>query len=160
MSGESSRTTHGAPECVDACRLLGAILFQALSGSDKKDILFGHGATDLLCQEVVRSIARGDYQHKLESYIHGSGYVVRSLEAALWCFLKTDSFRDAILRAVNFGDDADTTAAVCGQVAGAFYGESGIPDEWLERLVMRKEIQDLADQLNKYEKRNEVFPQR
>ncbi len=122
MSGESSRTTHGNPECIDACRLLGAILFQALSGTSKEDVLFGHDATDLLTQETIRSIARGDYQHKPEIHIHGSGYVVRSLEAALWCFQNTDSFRDAILRTVNLGDDADTTAAVCGQVAGAYYG--------------------------------------
>jgi ADP-ribosyl-[dinitrogen reductase] hydrolase len=75
----------------------------------------------------IRSIARGDYQHKAEAKIHATGYVVRSLEAALWCFCQTDSFEQAILKAANLGDDADTTAAICGQVAGAFYGEEGIP---------------------------------
>jgi len=73
---------------------------------------------------------------------------VRSLEAALWAFARTDNFADAILLATNLGNDADTTAAVCGQVAGAFYGESGIPSHWLERLAFRTEITNLACQLS------------
>ena len=84
----------------------------------------------------------------------GSGYAVESLEAALWCFLRTDNFRDAVLEAVNLGDDADTTAAVCGQVAGAFYGEAGIPPEWLGRLVLREEIGGLADRLRAWRKKS------
>ena len=73
--------------------------------------------------------------------------MVESLEAALWAFARTDTFEDAILMAANLGDDADSTSAVCGQVAGAYYGENGIPPRWLERLAMRSEITDLADQL-------------
>lgn len=72
---------------------------------------------------------------------------MQSLEAALSCFYRTDTFEAAILKAGNLGDDADTTAAVCGQVAGAFYGASGIPKKWLDKLVMRKEITELADRL-------------
>ena len=146
MCGESSRTTHGAPECIEASRLFGAILIKALSGADKEEVLRGHGLTDLL-GENLRSIARGDYRSKPESGIQGSGYVVRSLEAALWCFLNTGTFEGAILRAVNLGDDADTTGAICGQVAGAYYGEPDIPRGWLQQLVMRDEIQQLADRL-------------
>ena len=142
-SAESSRTTHAAPECLDACRLFGAILHQALSGADKDAILFGHGA-DGLATENVQAIARGDWRDKTEKEIKGSGYVVRSLEAALWCFLHTDSFESAVLKATNLGDDADTTAAIVGQVAGAFYGEAGIPARWLARLAMREEIGALA----------------
>ena len=148
-SAESSRTTHGAAECVDACRLLGAILFAALSGASKEEVLLGHAFGDTLA-ENIRSIARGHYRDKPESEIQGSGYVVRCLEAALWCFLRTDSFRDAVLAAANLGDDADTTAAVCGQVAGAFYGESGIPPEWRERVIMGDAIQELADRLHEH----------
>jgi ADP-ribosyl-[dinitrogen reductase] hydrolase len=73
--------------------------------------------------------------------------VAESLEAALWCFHTTDTFRDAILKAVNLGDDADTTAAVCGQIAGAHYGESGIPSGWLEKLCMRDKITAFTDRL-------------
>jgi ADP-ribosyl-[dinitrogen reductase] hydrolase len=71
----------------------------------------------------------------------------RSKGQASWSFYKTDSFEAAILKAANLGDDADTTAAICGQLAGAFYGESGIPEKWLERLAMRQEISTLADRL-------------
>ena len=70
-----------------------------------------------------------------------------SLEAALWCFWSTASFEEAILTAANLGDDADTTAAVCGQVAGAHYGVGGIPQGWLELLWEGEEIADLAVRL-------------
>ena len=146
MAGESARTTHGADECLDASRLFGGMLVRALSGATKEAILLAHGVTGLTTDNVG-ALASGDYRSRPEDAIRGSGYVVHSLEAALWCFWQTDSFRDAILLAANLGDDADTTAAVCGQVAGAYYGESGIPREWLDRLVMRDEIRALADQL-------------
>ena len=93
------------------------------------------------------AIAQGDYRGKSEEDIRGSGYVVESLEAAMWCFTRAGSFEEAILMAANLGDDADTTAAVCGQVAGAYYGETGIPAAWLEQLALRSEITRLADQL-------------
>jgi ADP-ribosyl-[dinitrogen reductase] hydrolase len=144
MSGDSSRTTHGALECVDACRLLGAVLHSALAGASKEDILFGH---DIGVTETIDAIRRGEYRTKQQSEIRGSGYVVDSLEAALWCFLNTDSFEAAILAAVNLGDDADTTAAVCGQVAGAFYGEIGIPAAWLSKLALADKVRTLADEL-------------
>jgi len=146
MSGESSRTTHGAPECIEASRLFGAMLVAALSGCSKENILFGH-RVDVYESERLQRVAKGQYRVVNEDAIQGSGYVVESLEAALWCFLKTDSFRTAILRATNLGNDADTTAAICGQLAGAFYGESDIPIEWRERLVMAGEIRVLADRL-------------
>jgi ADP-ribosyl-[dinitrogen reductase] hydrolase len=145
-AAESSRTTHGSAECVDACRLLAAIIVRALGGADKDDVLFA-GGDRFEGAAMIEMIARGDYRDKLETGIRGSGYVVESLEAALWCFYRTDSFEAAVLRAANLGDDADTTAAVCGQVAGAYYGMSGIPERWLERLAMREEIRSLADGL-------------
>jgi len=102
---------------------------------------------DSRASENIRAIARVEYRHKSADAIHASGYVVQSLEAALWCFLHTETFEAAILKAANLGDDADTTAAICGQVAGAYYGASTIPDHWLQRLVMRDKITALADQL-------------
>lgn len=146
LSGENARTTHGSPETIAASRLFGAILYQALSGAVKETILLGHGVHDLPT-DALRAIANGDYFAKRISGISGNGYIVQSLEAALWCFWQTENFRDAILMATNLGDDADTTAAICGQVAGAYYGESGIPSHWIERLVMEREIRELADRL-------------
>ncbi|MBL8860562.1 MAG: ADP-ribosylglycohydrolase family protein [Planctomycetes bacterium] len=146
FAGESARTTHRAPECIDACRLFARIVHRALLGKPKQDVLLGD-AEAFVAVDSVAEIARGGYRSKPESEIRGSGYVIRSLEAALWAFSRTESFADAILAAANLGDDADTTAAVCGQVAGAYYGENGIPSRWLECLARRSEIVRLADEL-------------
>ena len=152
-SAESSRTTHGAPACLDACRYLAALLIGALSGSSKEEILSSRytpvpGFWDRrpLISEIDE-IACGSFKRKKPPEIQGTGYVVRSLEAALWSFYKTNSFEAAIFKAANLGDDADTTAAICGQVAGAHYGESGIPKKWLDRVAMRQEISALGDRL-------------
>ena len=146
FAGESSRTTHGAAECIDACRLLARIICRALAGRPKAEVVLEDGGT-FVGAEKVEAIARGAYQNQSEDGIRGTGYVVDSLEAALWCFLHTESFEDEILKAANLGDDADTTAAVCGQVAGAYYGAGQMPAHWLERLAMRAEITELADRL-------------
>lgn len=154
LSGDSSRTTHAAAECIQASQLFGAMLYKALAGQDKDAVLFGsHFPPDFAptLSPRLESVARGNYRGKSEDEIRGSGYVVESLEAALWCFLSADNFRDAILKAVNLGDDADTTAAVCGQIAGAYYGESGIPESWRQRLALCDLIVELADRL--WEKR-------
>ncbi len=146
---DSSRTTHGARECLDACGLYACMLFAALDGKRKKEILIGSVTSELMWEMApkIQAIYGCQYKDKVEEQIRGSGYVVESLEAALWCFHQTDTFRDAILKAVNLGDDADTTAAICGQIAGAFYGESGIPPEWLDKLCMRETITKFADKL-------------
>jgi ADP-ribosyl-[dinitrogen reductase] hydrolase len=146
---DSSRTTHGADECLDACGLLAYMLVAALDGKRKKEVLLNAIMYESLVDMSprVQAIAACRYKDKVEDQIRGSGYVVESLEAALWCFHQTDTFRDAILKAVNLGDDADTTAAVCGQIAGAFYGESGIPAEWLDKLCMRDRITEFSDKL-------------
>ncbi len=146
FSGESSRTTHGAVECIEASRLFGEILFRTLSGANKIEILLKHNLETIL-SPTIQAIARGEYQNKSVDEIRGTGYVVDSLEAALWCFWTTETYEQAILAATNLGDDADTTAAICGQVAGAFYGELAIPTHWLEKLTMRAEITELADRL-------------
>jgi ADP-ribosyl-[dinitrogen reductase] hydrolase len=146
FAGESSRTTHGTAECVDACRLFARIICRALLGRSKDEVILGD-AKSLAVTARIAAIARGVYQGKSEADMRGSGYVVQSLEAALWAFDRTDSFADAVLMAANLGDDADTTAAVCGQVAGAYYGEPGIPSHWLERLALCAEIGQLADRL-------------
>ena len=145
-SAESSRTTHAAVECLDACRLFGAVLVRALSGLPREEVLLGDAKT-YSGSPAIEAIARGDYRAKADAAIRGSGYVVKSLEAALWCFDKAGSFDEAVLRAANLGDDADTTGAVCGQIAGAFYGVNGIPERWLGRLAMRDEIEALASTL-------------
>ena len=146
FAADSSRTTHGAEESIDACRLFAKIICRALLGRPKGDVLLGD-AGSFFSSERISAIARASYRTKSEETIRGSGYVVESLEAALWAFARTESFEDAILMAANLGDDADTTAAVCGQVAGVYYGERGIPPRWLDRLALRSTITKVADQL-------------
>jgi ADP-ribosyl-[dinitrogen reductase] hydrolase len=143
---ESSRTTHGTAECLDACRLFSSIIIKALAGLSKEAVLFDNDGLDLPSVKI-RAVADGNYRSKNKEQIRGSGYVVESLEASLWCFLQTDTFEDAILTAVNLGDDADTTGAICGQVAGAFYGQNTIPTKWREKLTLGQEIASLADRL-------------
>jgi ADP-ribosyl-[dinitrogen reductase] hydrolase len=148
FAAESSRTTHAAKECIDACRLFAKVICRALLGRPKEDVLLAD-AGSFFTSESISAIARGSYRTKSEEVIRGSGYVVESLEAALWTFARTESFEDAILLAANLGGDADTTAAACGQLAGAYYGERGIPPHWLDRLTLRSAIADLADQLGR-----------
>ncbi|MGJ7528599.1 ADP-ribosylglycohydrolase family protein [Variovorax sp. GB1P17] len=145
QAGDSTRTTHGAREAIECSRLFALQLRAALRGESKTAILSTAPLEPL--SEKVAALARGDYTTKPREHISGSGYCVESLEAALWCFAHTDSFEQAVLAAVNLGDDADTTAAICGQLAGAFYGAGAIPAGWLEQLVMRAEIEQMADQL-------------
>ena len=122
------------------------MICRALGGQRKETVLLGDADTFPESPRIAM-IARGDYRGKSEGDIRGTGYVVASLEAAVWCFEQTDTYEAAVLRAANLGDDADTTAAVCGQLAGAFYGEKAIPERWLAKLVMRREITMLADGL-------------
>ena len=152
-SGESSRTTHGAATCVDACRYLGALIAGAVNGV-AKDVLLserycpisGYWATNPLVAEIDEIVA-GSFKWRQPPEIKGTGYVVKSLEAALWAFYNSSSFAEGCLLAVNLGDDTDTTGAVYGQLAGAFYGESGIPGKWRSQLVNRTLIASFGDRL-------------
>ena len=155
MSAASSRTTHGAPNAVDGCRYLGALIVGAVSGASKEELLSPRytpapGLWERApLADAIREIADGSFVTKDPPEIRGTGYVVDSLEAALWAFHRGHSFEEGLMLAVNLGDDADTTAAVYGQLAGAFYGVSEIPRRFRDRLAMRDLIEDLA--VNLYE---------
>jgi ADP-ribosylglycohydrolase len=152
-SGESSRTTHGATAAVDACRYLGALLIGAINGVTREELLSeryspipGYWEENPLVEEI-NEIAIGSFKDRQPPEIQGSGYVVRSLEAALWAFYNSRSFREGCLLAVNLGMDADTTGAVYGQLAGAFYGEAAIPESWRSQLFRSHIIESMADRL-------------
>lgn len=144
-AAQSTRTTHGAEEALDCSRLFASQLRAALMGAGIEAILTPAMAPP--ASPKVAAIHARAYAGKREHDIAGSGYSVESLEAALWCFLHTDSFEAAVLRAANLGDDADTTAAICGQIAGAYYGVEAIPRDWLDKLVMREDIAAMAERL-------------
>jgi ADP-ribosylglycohydrolase len=146
-AGESSRTTHGAATAVDACSYFGALIAGAVRGVAKEHLLdeefWQWGSLDPAVDEVVR----GSFKRREPPEIVGSGFVVRSLEAALWAFHRTDSFREGCLVAVNLGDDADTTGAVYGQLAGAVYGVDAVPEAWRTKLALRETIERFGDEL-------------
>lgn len=84
-----------------------------------------------------------------EEEIASSGYVIHSLEAALWCIFNNDNYKGTVLRAVNLGSDTDTTAAIAGGLAGLLYGFADIPSEWVEKIARKDDIFDLCDRLEK-----------
>jgi len=153
LSGQSSRLTHGARICIDACRFLGALIVGAASGVDKEELLLpgyspvqGSWLSQPLCGEI-ELIAQGSYWEKAPPAIRGASGVATCLEAALWAFASTSNFGDGVLLAVNLGEDADTTGAVYGQLAGAYYGIRDIPDAWRDGVAYRKKILRLAERL-------------
>ncbi len=153
MSAESSRTTHGAVTCLDACRYFGGLIVGAVQGDSKEKLLAKRyapvdGIWDRvpLCAEIDE-IACGSFKRKEPPEIVGSGYVVQSLEAALWAFYKSSTFEEGCLLAVNIGNDADTTGAIYGQLAGAYYGVEGIRSDWRECLAYIDLISRLAESL-------------
>ena len=95
----------------------------------------------------IAEIAAGSFRRKQPPAIRGTGYCVDALEAALWAFRSSHDFRTGALLAVNLGDDADTTGATYGQIAGAYYGESQIPKEWRGKLALRPTIDRYAEML-------------
>ena len=152
-SADSSRTTHGAKEAIDACRYFAGLLVAGLKGVDKETLLSArYCPVEGLWErsplaEKTAIIADGSFKHREPPAIKGAGYVVESIEAALWAFHKSHDFREGALLAANLGDDADTTAAIYGQIAGAHYGAAGIPVEWRKLLAMATEITSMADKL-------------
>jgi ADP-ribosylglycohydrolase len=152
-SGESSRTTHGADVCIDACRYFGGLIAGALAGATKDDLLSDHYAPipgywkKHPLDPQIDEIAGGSFKKKNPPEIKGTGYVVQSLEAALWAFYHGNTFEEGCLLAVNLGDDADTTGAIYGQIAGAYYGASGIPEKWISKIAMAGFIRSLAEKM-------------
>ncbi len=150
-SGESSLTTHAAQTCIDACRYYGGLIAGALAGESKEtllspDYLAQHWKPQPLAPEIAE-IARGSFKERQPPEIAGTGFVVKSLEAALWAFHRSASFEEGCLLAANLGRDADTTAAIYGQLAGAYYGLSEIPAAWRELVSQNNRILSIAQAL-------------
>jgi ADP-ribosyl-[dinitrogen reductase] hydrolase len=134
FAAESSLPTHASEQCVSACRYLATVLAALIHGEDRDEVLSPDwnplqqlNAIKAL-HPLIQEIAQGSFRQKQPPAIQGSGWVVKSLEASLWAFHVAETFEEAVLKAVNLGDDADTTGAICGQLAGAYWGESNISD--------------------------------
>ncbi|MEI7810326.1 MAG: ADP-ribosylglycohydrolase family protein [bacterium] len=151
----SSKITHGSQLCSDACKYYAGLIIGALDGVPKEELL-----SSLYCpipdfwkenklSEEIENVALGSFKHNHPPFIQGSGYVVKSMEASLWAFYNSDSFEEGVLKAINLGDDADTTGAIYGQLAGAYYGIDGIPKKWIDDLARNNEILNIASKLCK-----------
>ena len=153
LAGDMSRTTHAAPEPVDACRYYAALVLGALRGETKEQLLAPRYSPvpgvweDAPLSPRIDAIAAGSFKVKQPPQVRGTGYVVDALEAALWAFWRTDGYQAGALAAVNLGDDADTTGAIYGQLAGAYYGLAGIPERWRSTIALQERILGLADAL-------------
>ena len=158
----SSRVTHGSDDCIHSCALFSVMLYKALHGASKSEILDGDEKTwkhppyggAIPLTPNVRDIAKGSYKTKVREQIQSSGYVIHTLEASLWAFYNTFTFEEGAVLAVNLAEDSDTTGAVYGQIAGAYYGYDAIPKRWLDKIVKLDMIVEMADKL--YEHNNRI----
>ncbi len=147
VAAVQSRTTHGAPEAVTACVGYAEVVADAIAGLPRSQVMAPRSGD---YAGAIAGILKGSWRGKPRDKVQSSGYVAHSLEAALWSVGRTADFRTAVLTAANLGGDADTTAAIAGQLAGALYGLSGIPAEWLDKLAWRDRIENVAQQLLKH----------
>ncbi|CAF3358362.1 unnamed protein product [Rotaria socialis] len=154
FSGRSGEITHGDKQAYDACRFYGALIVAALHGFTKKQILaknfyskHRHWFGEEPLHQEIEKIAKGSYK-RTRGYnggIRGKGFIVKALEAALWAFWSDgDSFEKGALAAVNLGDDTDTTAAIYGQLAGAYYGYKNLPKHWVKDVYAHEFLKTLG----------------
>ncbi|MGO8739738.1 ADP-ribosylglycohydrolase family protein [Rhodoblastus sp.] len=140
IAGRQSLTTHASLLPAESCGLFAQMLVEAIGGARKEEVLRAREAG----HPDLKEVAAGNWRRKSRHEISSSGYVVHTLEAALWCVERTENFADALILAVNLADDADTVGAVTGQLAGALYGRVGIPERWLDVLAWRDHIERRA----------------
>lgn len=137
----SSQITHATPECTESAALLAEIIVKLLNGGDKESSLICNDS-QFSCQKV-KAIAMGEYKKKSRDEIQTSGYVIHTLEAALWGFYKYHSFEIGAIVLAGMGMDVDTVLAVYGSIAGSFYGVSSIPRRWINDLQKKEMIQSI-----------------
>src|SRR5690606_5457963 len=148
-SEESSKTTHYSQQALECCKYFCGLIIGALKGVKKEELLrkgFSpiEGFQWKNLHKDVQDVVDGSFKRKSPPEINNGGYCVTSLEAALWAFYSTDSFKEGLLKVVNLGDDADTVGCIYGQLAGVYYGASGIPSEWMKKVALAPLIEIYA----------------
>ncbi|WP_262150097.1 ADP-ribosylglycohydrolase family protein [Chryseobacterium foetidum] len=165
---EVSSITHGHIRSVLACFIYLEFTLEILTGKGKWEAyrIMQETVRDFLDHNPICSQEEMNKFHRIlelkvgeydlaplytlqDGEIGSSGYVLASLEASLWCFLTTESYSEAVLKAVNLGDDTDTTGAITGGIAGIYYGFENIPQEWVSDLVRKDDIENLCLKLEK-----------
>ncbi len=156
---EVSSITHGHFRSVFACFVYVIFAIELIKGKDKREAF--HHIQKLALEfaenqnfnpkeiQLFDKVLRNDISTYSEDEIRGSGYVLHSLEASLWCFLNSESYSEAVLKAVNLGEDTDTTGAITGGIAGIYYGFENIPEEWVSVLARKEDIEELCIKLDK-----------
>ena len=148
---QASELTHAHERSVMGCYIYGYCLSFLLKEPTRESLMagikFAGEDLDYLAEfEHYKRIFDPDFENLTADDIKSTGYVVDTLEAALWCVLTTDSYKDCILKAVNLGGDTDTIAAIAGGLAGALYGYGNIPEEWRKTLIKREYIEKMCDE--------------
>ena len=147
----SSDVTHPYPRCAESCMIYTKTIVLAMNGMDKENLakeIANTTFTDAVLRQTLEIYkSTKDWEERREDQIKSSGYVISTLEAALWAFFTTETFKDGALKVVNLGYDADTVGAVYGGLSGAYYGIEAIPTEWTEGLLKRPVIESIASGL-------------
>jgi ADP-ribosyl-[dinitrogen reductase] hydrolase len=145
LARTQSYTTHASQKAADCCELLSIILHRLFQGMPLEK---SYRVTDTTAWDPeVIELSNGSWTQKSRDEISSEGYVVHTLEAALWSVHTTDSFEQALIKAVNLGHDADTVGAVTGQIAGALYGVQSIPARWKDVLVKSDHLENTLNSL-------------
>jgi ADP-ribosylglycohydrolase len=152
MIVNASSLTHAHKCSIAGCVIYSYILRELLNNPEKSSV---HKGIDYA--QSVRPFGRyyervfsGNIETLKREDINSSGYVVDSLEAAIWCLLTTNNYEECVLKAVNLGEDTDTVAAIAGSLAGALYGIESIPEKWMEQLKKKEYIEGMCK--NAYER--------
>jgi ADP-ribosyl-[dinitrogen reductase] hydrolase len=160
ITKQVSSITHGHIRSVIACFYYLEFARQIVKGIDKfqvyknlqTDISDHLNSNSININEIklFDRLLNGNIYELTEKEIFSSGYVLHTLEASIWCLLTTDNYKAATLKAVNLGEDTDTTGAVTGGLAGLLYGFDTIPKSWLHQIARKQDIEDLADRLGEF----------
>ncbi|KAI1619102.1 ADP-ribosylglycohydrolase [Exophiala viscosa] len=166
LAKESSLITHPHLRCAQACMVYSALVYQTLNGASRTEMAISlaesindpdppNNITDFALEPVLRErIGRyqklEDWESTLSESIRSTGYVVDSLEAALWAFFKSDGFEEGAILAANLGDDADTIGAIYGGLAGAYHGVEAIPEKWLKDMKKMDIVNEVVDGILTY----------
>ncbi len=150
----SSVTTHAEQRAIESCQIMALLIYWIFDNpAARKEDLFCQMSSYWGKQEIhgdLLKIVHGSFLTKSRQHIRGTGFVVQSLEAALWAFANTGNFKDGALLAANLGEDSDTTGAIYGQLAGAYYGYNQLPLAWLVKLAWCEHIRERATSLLQY----------
>jgi len=151
---EVSALTHAHERSLIACGIYDFIVRELIKSPEKASVNFALKKAQKYYfdyKEIKRydRIFNEAFINTNINQIKSGGYVVDTLEAAIWCLLNTDNYKDCVLKAVNLGEDTDTVAAVAGGLAGILYGYESIPKEWINTLVKSDMISKLCDEFVK-----------